>query len=132
MLMQGIDEALTKMPRATGSSVQVGMSRALNQMFEESEKIASDMKDEYVSTEHLLLGMAQPKAGEIKNLLSLHGVDYNAVMQALAAIRGSLRVTNQTPEAQYEALAKYGRDLTDEARKGKLDPVIEGMRRSGV
>jgi ATP-dependent Clp protease ATP-binding subunit ClpB len=123
-LLYAIKEALAKMPRATGSSVQVGMSRTLSQIFEESEKIASDMKDEYVSTEHLLLGMVQPKAGEIRNLLSLHGVDYNAVMQALAAIRGSQRVTSQTPEAQYEALAKYGRDLTDEARKGKLDPVI--------
>jgi ATP-dependent Clp protease ATP-binding subunit ClpB len=113
MLRQAIDEALAKMPRATGASVQVGMSRGLVQIFEESEKIASDMKDEYVS-----------KAGNIRDLLGRYGVDYNAVMQALAAIRGSQRVTSQTPEAQYEALAKYGRDLTDEARKGKLDPVI--------
>jgi len=124
MLLQVVGETLAKMPRATGTSVQVGMSRALSGIFEESEKIASDMKDEYVSTEHLLLGMVQPKAGDIRNVLSSHGVDYNAVMQALAAIRGSQRVTSQTPEAQYEALAKYGRDLTDEARKGKLDPVI--------
>ncbi len=124
MLMQTIDESLAKMPRATGTSVQVGISRDLTQLFEESEKIARDMKDEYVSTEHLLLGMVQPKAGDVRDLLSRHGIDYNAVMQALASIRGSQRVTSQTPEGQYEALAKYGRDLTDEARKGKLDPVI--------
>jgi ATP-dependent Clp protease ATP-binding subunit ClpB len=124
MLMQAIDESLAKMARATGASVQVGISRTLAQIFEESENIARDMKDEYVSTEHLLLGMVQPKAGGVRDLLARYGVDYNAVMQALAAIRGSQRVTSQTPEGQYEALAKYGRDLTDEARKGKLDPVI--------
>jgi ATP-dependent Clp protease ATP-binding subunit ClpB len=124
MLMEGVNEALAKMPRASGTSVQVGMSRELAQIFEESEKLAEDMKDEYVSTEHLLLGMVQPKAGRIRDLLSRYGVDYNAVMQALAAIRGSQRVTSQTPETQYEALTKYGRDLTDEAHKGKLDPVI--------
>jgi ATP-dependent Clp protease ATP-binding subunit ClpB len=124
LLMQAIDESLAKMARATGASVQVGISRTLAQIFEESENIARDMKDEYVSTEHLLLGLVQPKAGNIRDLLARYGVDYNAVMQALAAIRGSQRVTSQTPEAQYEALAKYGRDLTDEARKGKLDPVI--------
>ena len=70
------------------------------------------------------MAMAQPKGGRVRELLARHGVDYNAVMQALAAIRGSQRVTSQNPEAQYEALAKYGRDLTQEARRGKLDPVI--------
>jgi ATP-dependent Clp protease ATP-binding subunit ClpB len=124
MLMQAVDESLAKMAHATGASVQVGISRSLTQIIEESENIARDMKDEYVSTEHLLLGMVQPKAGGVRELLARYGVDYNAVMQALAAIRGSQRVTSQTPEAQYEALSKYGRDLTDEARKGKLDPVI--------
>jgi ATP-dependent Clp protease ATP-binding subunit ClpB len=70
------------------------------------------------------MAMAQPKAGRIRDLLARHGVDYNAILQALASVRGSQRVTSQNPEAQYEALAKYGRDLTQEARKGKLDPVI--------
>lgn len=124
LLMQGIEAALAKMPRATGTSVQVGLGRELSNIFEEAQKISADMKDEYTSTEHILLAMVQPKAGRIRDLLGQFGVDYNNVMQALANIRGSQRVTSQNPEAQYEALAKYGRDLTEEARKGKLDPVI--------
>lgn len=120
----GVEAALGKMPRATGAAVQVGMSRELTNIIEEAESIARDMKDEYTSTEHLLLAMVQPGAGDISELLKKYGVDYNAVMQALAGIRGSQRVTTPNPEAQYEALAKYGRDLTEEARKGKLDPVI--------
>ncbi len=124
MLAQSLEAALGKMPRATGSSVQVGMSRELTNVINEAESIAEAMKDDYTSTEHLLMAMAQPKAGRIRELLARHGVDYNGVMQALASVRGSQRVTSQNPESQYEALAKYGRDLTQEARRGKLDPVI--------
>jgi len=124
LLARAVADALGKMPRATGSSVQVGMSRELTNVLNEAEAIAGAMKDDYTSTEHLLMAMAQPKAGRIRDLLARHGVDYNAILQALAAVRGSQRVTSQNPEAQYEALAKYGRDLTQEARRGKLDPVI--------
>ena len=124
MLSQSLDNALSKMPRATGSSVQVGMSRDLTNILNEAESIAAAMKDDYTSTEHLLMAMAQPKGGRVRELLARHGIDYNAILQALAAVRGSQRVTSQNPEAQYEALAKYGRDLTQEARRGKLDPVI--------
>ncbi len=81
------------------------------------------MKDEYISTEHLLMAMASI-SGKMRDLLTRYGVDYNAIMQALASVRGNQRVTTDNPEGQYEALAKYGRDLTEEARKGKLDPVI--------
>lgn len=124
MLTQSVSQALNQQPRATGSNVQIGMSREMTQLVEEAEAIAGQMKDEYVSTEHLLMAMAQPKAGKIRELLARHGIDYNTVMQALASVRGSQRVTSQNPEAQYEALVKYGRDLTEEAKKGKLDPVI--------
>ena len=124
LLAQSVESALGKMPRATGSSVQVGMSRELTNILNEAESIAGAMKDDYTSTEHLLMAMAQPKGGRVRELLARHGIDYNAVMQALASVRGSQRVTSQNPEAQYEALAKYGRDLTQEARRGKLDPVI--------
>jgi ATP-dependent Clp protease ATP-binding subunit ClpB len=124
MLRQSLENALNKLPRATGSSVQVGLSRELNAILQEAESIAEAMKDDYTSTEHLLMAMAQPKAGRIRELLARHGIDYNAIMQALAGVRGSQRVTSTNPEAQYEALAKYGRDLTHEARRGKLDPVI--------
>jgi ATP-dependent Clp protease ATP-binding subunit ClpB len=124
MLQQGIEQALNRLPKATGSSVQVGMSRNFNQIIQEAEDIAANMKDEYTSTEHLLLAMANPKAGKVRELLAGYGIDYNGLLQALAAVRGSQRVTSQNPEAQYEALVKYGRDLTQDARKGKLDPVI--------
>ena len=124
MLLQSVEAALSKMPRATGSSVQVGMSRELTNILNEAESIAAAMKDDYTSTEHLLMAMAQPKGGRVRELLARHGIDYNAILQALAAVRGSQRVTSQNPEAQYEALAKYGRDLTQEAQRGKLDPVI--------
>jgi ATP-dependent Clp protease ATP-binding subunit ClpB len=124
MLQNSLQQALGRLPRATGSSVQVSVSRNLNAVVEEAQSIADNMKDDYVSTEHLLMAMAQPKAGSVRELLARHGIDYNAIMQALAAVRGSQRVTSQNPEAQYEALVKYGRNLTQEARKGKLDPVI--------
>jgi ATP-dependent Clp protease ATP-binding subunit ClpB len=124
LLLQSLETDLSNLPRATGSSVQVGLSRNLNAILQEAESIAEAMKDDYTSTEHLLMAMAQPKAGRIRELLARHGIDYNAIMQALAGVRGSQRVTSANPEAQYEALAKYGRDLTQEARRGKLDPVI--------
>jgi len=124
LLAQEIKQALTGMSRATGQSVQVEMSKDLVNILQEAEDIAGDMKDQYTSTEHLLLAMVQPKAGRIRDLLARHGVDYGGIMQVLADIRGSQRVTSQTPEAQYEALVKYGRDLTHEARRGQLDPVV--------
>lgn len=124
LLGQSVEQSLNKLSRATGSSVQVGMSRELNNILEEAQAIAGSMKDDYTSTEHILMGMAQPKAGRIRELLGRHGIDYNTILQALAGVRGSQRVTSQSPEGQYEALVKYGRNLTDEARKGKLDPVI--------
>ncbi len=124
LLQNSLQQALSRLPRATGSSVQVGTGRNLNAVVEEAQSIANNMKDDYVSTEHLLMAMAQPKAGSVRDLLARHGIDYNSIMQALAAVRGSQRVISQNPEAQYEALVKYGRDLTQEARKGKLDPVI--------
>ena len=124
LLSQSIDQELAKLPRATGASMQVGLSRQLTEILKEAESIADSMKDQYTSTEHLLMAMAQPKAGPIRELLARHGIDYNGIIQALAGIRGSQSVTSQDPEAQYEALAKYGRDLTEEARRGNLDPVI--------
>jgi len=123
-LQRDLEQALGRRPRAYGATAQVAMSAPLNGLLQEAQSIADAMKDEYVSTEHLLMAVAQPKAGPIRDLLQRHGVDYNAILQALASIRGSQRVTSRNPEDSYQALAKYGRDLTQEARKGKLDPVI--------
>ncbi len=124
LLEQSVEQALSSKSRATGSSVTVGLSNELTNILNEAKAIAESMTDEYVSTEHLLMSMAQPKGGAVRALLQRQGVDYNSIMQALAQVRGSQRVTSQNPESQYEALVKYGRDLTEDARKGKLDPVI--------
>jgi ATP-dependent Clp protease ATP-binding subunit ClpB len=120
---RSLDQTLAALPRAQGAAVQVGFSRALADILTDAQQIAGNMKDEYTSTEHLLLAMLS-SGHKIKQLLARHGLDYNGVIQALAAVRGNQRVTSDNPEGQYEALRKYGRDLTEEARKGKLDPVI--------
>ncbi len=132
-LQQHIDETLDRMPRATGASVQVGMDRDLASVLNAAEVIVDKMKDDYTSTEHILLAMVQAKAATVRELLAFFGVNEKSIMEALMGIRGSQRVSSPTPEDQYEALVKYGRDLTQEARKGKLDPVIgrdEEIRRT--
>lgn len=123
LLERSVEGALAAKSRAAGAAMQVGIGRELTTILQEAEQIAGNMKDEYISTEHMLMAMAST-AGKSRDLLARHGTDYNAIMQALAGVRGSQRVTSDNPEAQYEALAKYGRDLTADARKGKLDPVI--------
>lgn len=133
VLDQRIDEILDRMPHATGASVQVGMDRDLVSILDAAEAIVDKMKDDYTSTEHILLAMVQTKAVTVRELLASFGVNEQSIMDALMGIRGSQRVSNPTPEDQYEALVKYGRDLTQEARKGKLDPVIgrdEEIRRT--
>jgi ATP-dependent Clp protease ATP-binding subunit ClpB len=123
LVERSVAQAIAGMPRASGASVQVGLGRDTATILQEAENIAGNMRDDYTSTEHLLLAMASSQA-KVRQLLQRHGVDYNGIMQALAGIRGNQRVTTDNPEGQYEALSKYGRDLTEEARKGKLDPVI--------
>ncbi len=120
---QSVERALAAMPRATGASLQISFGTATRTMLQEAQTIAGNMKDEFVSTEHLLMAMASSQH-KVRDLLARSGVDYNAIMQALASVRGNQRVTSDNPESQYEALSKYGRDLTEEARKGRLDPVI--------
>src|SRR5438309_2609969 len=98
------------------------MSKLLDQAF----KDADTFKDEYVSTEHLLLAMTadKDKANEARQLLAGAGAEHDAILKALTSVRGSQRVTDQNPEGKYQALARYAKDLTELARKGKLDPVI--------
>jgi ATP-dependent Clp protease ATP-binding subunit ClpB len=124
-LNQRIEEALQNMPRAVGASAQVGLSRELSQVVRQAEQEASNMRDEYVSTEHLFLALVDA-ADSVRSLRFLRelGIERDDVLTALTSIRGSQRVTSQNPEATYEALQKYGRDLTQLARLGKLDPVI--------
>ncbi len=118
-----LERDLNARPRVSGSNVQVGLSRAASDVLEAAEREAKSMRDEYVSTEHILLALARSHT-PIGNLLSARGLNANALLQALMAVRGSARVTSQNPEGTFQALEKYGRDLTQLARQGKLDPVI--------
>ncbi len=113
---------LDGLPRVTGSNTQIGLSRQTMDVLNRSEKNAKQMKDDYVSTEHILMALADDSP--VADLLNRQGIDKNAILQALASIRGGQRVTSQDPESTYESLEKYGRDLTALARQGKLDPVI--------
>jgi len=129
-IRQMVQSELERLPRATGT--QLGLSRALGDVFNQAQKEADRLKDEYVSTEHLLLALADT-ASEARELLSLNAVTHEAILAALKEVRGGQRVTDPDPEAKYQALERYGRDLVEAARQGKLDPVIgrdEEIRRT--
>ena len=119
--LHGIEE---KLPRVAGASAQPGIGQALNKALEQAFKEATNFKDDYVSTEHLLLGVAGLKNDPARDALAAAGATRDAILKALTAVRGSQRVTDQNPEAKFQALEKYAKDLTDLARRGKLDPVI--------
>src|SRR5881296_2868149 len=115
---------LERLPKVSGGAAQPGLSQAANQLLERAFKEADNFKDEYVSTEHLLLAGTQIKRDPAQEILARHGATHEAILKALTAVRGSQKVTDQNPEAKYQALERYARDLTDLARRGKLDPVI--------
>jgi ATP-dependent Clp protease ATP-binding subunit ClpB len=123
MIVQQLQDTLARRPRVQGGT-QPGLSRTLQRILDDAEKTAQQMRDEFVSTEHLLIAMTNPGAGAVSQMLAGYGITQDAILRALASIRGSQRVTSQTPESTYRALEKYGRDLTELAREGKLDPVI--------
>jgi ATP-dependent Clp protease ATP-binding subunit ClpB len=117
-------ELLTKIPQAYGGA-QPGLSPRLKTVAEVAQAEADRLKDEFVSTEHLLVGVASESGrAPAARLLTERGLTRDKIFAALAGIRGSQRVTSQTPESTYQALERYGRDLTELARRGKLDPVI--------
>jgi ATP-dependent Clp protease ATP-binding subunit ClpB len=113
-----------KLPRVAGSANEPGVSQALNKALEQAFREAANFKDEYVSTEHLLLGIAHVKGDAARDGLLALGATHEAILKALTAVRGSQRVTDQNPEGKFQALEKYAKDLTQLARRGKLDPVI--------
>jgi len=113
-----------KLPRVAGAANQPGISQALNRALEQAFREAANFKDEYVSTEHLLLGAAHSKGDPAQGALLAVGATHEAILRALTAVRGSQRVTDQNPEGKFQALEKYAKDLTELARRGKLDPVI--------
>jgi len=119
-----IDTALKKLPQVSGSTAQLHLSQPLLRALESAQKEADSMQDGFVSTEHLLLGLTAGKGSEVAQLLADSGATREAILAALKELRGEEKVTDQSPEDKYQALAKYARDLTDLASRGKLDPVI--------
>ena len=118
------DQITARLPRATGSTVSApGMDRPSMQVISAAAKRASDLGDEYISTEHLLVGLAD-EGGEIASLLRRHGATSEALLGAFESVRGHARVTSPDPESTFQALEKYGVDLTARARGGELDPII--------
>src|SRR5262249_61150608 len=110
-------------PRVQGSTRQYATPRfeaVVDRAWDEAQRL----KDEYISTEHLLIAIAQDKSGPAARVLSASGVTPEGIYRSLVEVRGSPRVTHQNPEEKYQALERYSKDLTELARKGKLDPVI--------
>ncbi|HEY0144341.1 MAG TPA: ATP-dependent chaperone ClpB [Thermoanaerobaculia bacterium] len=116
--------AVTKFSKVGGASAEPMVSSALRKIFDAAFASAETFNDEYVSTEHLLLAIAEAKDTTASQILRRHGVVGDAVLKALQSVRGTQRVTDQNPEDKYQALERYARDLTALARRGKLDPVI--------
>jgi ATP-dependent Clp protease ATP-binding subunit ClpB len=122
VVLSDCQAAISRFPRVQGG--QQYFSPRLTQVFNAAQKQAEKMQDEYISTEHLLVALADEKNGEAGKLLRQHGVNRDDLLKAIEQTRGGARITDQNAEANYQALAKYARDLTDLARQGKLDPVI--------
>src|SRR5271167_3457252 len=122
-LTQEIRREISRLPKVQGFAQQ-HMGKPLNHVLERAFDEAERFKDEYVSTEHLFLALAKEERDPAGQLLKRHGASHEAILQALTSVRGTQRVTSQNPEATYASLEKYARDLTDLARRGKLDPVI--------
>ncbi len=120
-LLNELQKDLENRPKVYGGNVQVALSKPAADVLNVAERFAKGMKDEFVSTEHILLGLTE--SIEAKRLEG-YGLSRDAILKALAGIRGSQRVTSENPEDTYQALEKFGRDLTEQARRGKLDPVI--------
>jgi ATP-dependent Clp protease ATP-binding subunit ClpB len=123
MIAQEIAREIGRLPKVQGFTEQ-HLGRPLNEVLERAQREADQFKDDYVSTEHLFLAIAGQERDPGGKLLKGGGASHEAILQALAGVRGNQRVTSQNPEATYASLEKYARDLTDLARRGKLDPVI--------
>lgn len=122
-LRNGLAKVLSRLPKVQGGG-EPQISRLLSQVLESSVQKAKFFKDEFVSTEHMLAALLEATGTETSKLLRSLGVDEDHLLQALQEVRGSQRVTDDNPEGKYRALEQYGRDLTEMARRGKLDPVI--------
>src|ERR671927_1467945 len=123
-IRQEVEREIGRFPTQAGGGAEPSLSRELQRVFDRADAEAKKLDDAYVSTEHLLLAMADEKGTTARAVLSAQGVSADDLRRALQEVRGSHRVTDQSPEEKYQALERYTRNLTDEARKGKLDPVI--------
>ena len=123
LLLSGVNGAIAKLPKVQGGG-QPGMSAALQKVLEQGFKEAENFKDEFCSTEHLLLALSKAKNDPVQMALAALGGTHEAILKALSTVRGGQRVTDQNPEGKFQALEKYAKDLTELARRGKLDPVI--------
>ena len=123
-LADEVEREIARFPRQEGSGAEPTLSRELHRVFDRAEEDARKLGDAYVSTEHLLLALAEEKGASARAMLSAQGVAAEDLRRALQEVRGSHRVTDQSPEEKYQALERYTRNLTDLARRGKLDPVI--------
>ncbi|HNT32285.1 MAG TPA: ATP-dependent chaperone ClpB [Candidatus Aminicenantes bacterium] len=121
-LQESLETVLSRRPKARGGEIR--LSESLQRILGQAEKEADVLKDEYVSTEHLFLAMVKDPRSEAGRLLAEAGITPETVLQALASVRGTQRITDPEPESKYQVLAKYTRDFTEMARQGKLDPVI--------
>jgi ATP-dependent Clp protease ATP-binding subunit ClpB len=123
-LLNEAQRQLNSIPKVTGQPGGMYIAPGLNQVFEAASKEAENFKDEFISTEHLLLGIADQKYDPAGSLLNKMGANKDSILKALVAVRGTQRVTDQNPESKYQALERYAVDLTEQSRRGKLDPVI--------
>ncbi len=123
-LFSSARQAVAGLPKVSGAASEPGLSTAMQRLLNDASKEAHDFKDEYVSTEHLLLALTQLKKDPAQMLLASLGATREAILQGLTSLRGNQRVTDQNPEGKYQALDRYAKDLTELARRGKLDPVI--------
>ena len=126
-LERAVQQEIAKMPAVTGSGREEGkvyISQETDRALTKAEKTADNMKDEFVSVEHLMLGLMEEAGNSLKNILKLFGIEKNEFLKVLQQVRGNTRVTSDSPEDTYDALKKYGHDLVEEARNKKLDPVI--------
>jgi ATP-dependent Clp protease ATP-binding subunit ClpB len=125
-----LNEAINKFPQVQGAGLgNQYISQNLMKVFDDALKEANNLKDEYISVEHLLIAISENRNTDAGRILSDQGIVKDAILKVMREIRGSQRVTDQNPEDKYQALRKYGRDLTELARLGKLDPVIGRMRK---
>jgi ATP-dependent Clp protease ATP-binding subunit ClpB len=123
-LLANARQGIAGLPKVSGAASEPGLSTAMQRVLNDASKEAQDFKDEYVSTEHLLLALTQIKKDPAQLLLASMGATRDAILQGLTSVRGNQRVTDQSPEGKYQALHRYAKDLTELARRGKLDPVI--------